>query len=256
MRSFILLPCLCLLTAACATRVFIPTNRFLSPESSGDIWRGDVKLASAGVTQVQIADDMTLVSPDLTPVLSRNSSLLVGGSLGVASFLDLYINATASAPLFAGVKLQLLGDPAPSAKAGNFSLALAGGAAMSSTKQTYESGGVKGESEMKFSGWEATVLLGYRFGDNFMMYTGPFKSSVKTAAAIQRTISGVTTVTAQPDGIGESTGGVLGLRWGSSVYFTIEGAYSNNQWTREKPSELKAEELNALVGGLAIGGAW
>jgi hypothetical protein len=256
MRNFVLLLILGFATSGCATRFYIPTNRFQTPESSGNLWRGDIKIASAGVTQVQIADDTTSLNPDLTPILSRNSALQIGGSLGLASFLDLYANVTVSSPTFVGMKVQVLGNPAPGAKAGNVSLAILGGVATSSTKQNYDSSGVSGTSEMSFSGWEGAALLGYRWSENFLVYTGAFKSHVKTEATIKRTSNSITTVTAQPDGVGESSGAIFGVRWGNSIYISIEGISSANQWTRKKPTEQKADELNALVGGVAIGGAW
>jgi len=244
------------LVTGCASRFFIPTNRFLSPETDGALWKGEVKLGSAGVTQVQLADSMTSTTPDITPILSRNSSIYFGAELGLASWLDVYYSGVASAPGFVGLKIQIIGDPASTAKAGNFSIALAGGPGFGSAEQTDGSDDLKGKTKMKFTGWETALLLGLRLSDSFLIYAGPFKTHVQTNTEIQRTQNSVTTTTAEPHGTGDISGINLGLRFGKSIFLNIEGSYTTNQWTRTNPTELKADDLNALTGGVAVGGAW
>jgi len=100
------------------------------------------------------------------------------------------------------------------------------------------------------------LLLGLRLSDSFLIYAGPFQSHVQTNTEIQRTHNSVTTTTAEPHGFGDMSGVNLGLRFGKTLFLVIEGSYTSNQWTRTNPTELKADDLKALTGGFAIGGAW
>ena len=205
---------------------------------------------------MQLTEDMTSSNPDLNPILSRNSAMTLAGGLGLHKILDLYATAMSNGPNMVGLKLQILGNPAPGAKAGNFSVALAGGGAFSSSSNYYESDGVRGDADTSFSGWEAMLLMGYRTNENFLIYAGPFQSHFKTETVIKRKSGTSVNVTGEPNGTGDFTGGSVGVRLGNSIYVALEGTYTSAKWTREKPTELKANDLNSWVGGIAFGGAW
>jgi len=256
MKQFIFLLSFAVLTTGCATRFLVPANRFVLPENTGALFKGDVKTGMASTGQVELADDVTAASPDTTPILSRNSAVHIGADLGLASFLDIYFTKISGGPTFAGLKIQLLGAPISTAKSGNFSLALAGGSGFGSITQNTEVGTIKGESELKFTGWEALLLLGYRPADSFLIYAGPFTSHIATDAKIKRTANAVTTTTAEPSGSGDFSGVNMGFRWGYHFFIVVEGSYINMKWTREKPTELKASDLSSFVSGITLGGAW
>ena len=86
MKQFIFLLSFAVLTTGCATRFLVPANRFVLPENTGALFKGDVKTGMASTGQVELADDVTAASPDTTPILSRNSAVHIGADLGLASF--------------------------------------------------------------------------------------------------------------------------------------------------------------------------
>jgi hypothetical protein len=256
MKTLLILSMILLTTAGCATKFYLPGNRFITPESSGGLWKGEVKLGALGVTDVNIANDMTSTSPNLTPAMNKNSTMSLGGQLGLHERLDFYLNSVMGGPNYAGVKVQLLGDAATTAKADNFSLALVGGGAFSNTRLTASNGDIQGESTLKYSGWEAMVLLGYRPSDSFLLYAGPFQSVVNADVAIKRTQGGTTTVTGEPDGNGEMRGITGGLRFGQNFFLNLEVTATETVWTREQPSRLATDKFSDTAFGAAIGGAW
>jgi hypothetical protein len=245
-----------LLTPACATKFYLPGNRFITPESSGGLFKGDVKLSALGVTQVQVSNSMTSTAPDLTPVLIKNSSLGLGGQMGLFENFDVYLNGVMGGPGYAGVKVQLLGDPAATAKASNFSLSVAGGGAFSNTKLSSSENDVQGESILKYSGWEAMVLLGYRPSDILLLYGGPFQSVVNADVTLKRTQNNVTSVTAEPNGSGEMRGVTAGLRFGQNFFLNLEVSATETAWTRHQPSKLVTEKFTDTAFGAALGGSW
>lgn len=252
---FALLFCSVVLSA-CATKFYIPGNRFLSPESSGGFGHGDFKTGAIGVTDVQVASDMTVTSPDLTPKMNKNSSLSAGGQFGLFEKFDLYLTGVMGGPNFVGVKYQLLGDPAAAAKAENLSLSLAGGAAFSNSLVKSSSGDVQSESKINFSGWEALLLLGYRPMDSILLYAGPFQTVVNADVAIKRTQSNVTTVTAEPDGSGEMRGLIGGVRFGQNFFFSAELSATETTWTRQQPTRYVTDKFTDTALGAVIGGTW
>lgn len=258
MRKYkLLITSICILgSAGCASKFYIPGNRFLIPENSGGTWKGEFRTGGVGVTQVQVADDITSSSPDTTPKLVENSSAALGFNLGLFSRLDLYGNAVAGGPSFAGLKLQLLGDQNSSAKANNFSLAIAGAAALGSETLDAESSGIKGQSKLKFSGSQVLALMGYRLADDLLFYVGHSVDKIKADVTVQRTQNGTTTTTAEPDGIGELTATTAGLRFGKSFFLNLEYSLMKTKWDREQPTQLAATDLEEGAFGAAIGGSW
>lgn len=245
-----------LLLSGCSSRLYIPGNRFLSPESSGRLLAGDVKIGGVGVTHVQVADDITSATPDTTPVLLSNSSLLIGAQLGLLPPLDMYFTSAAGGAAVLGGKLQLVGDSAAEAKAGNLSVTVAGGIVTGNRDQSVETSGLKGRSTIDFSGWEGLFSVGYRTSDSALLYLSPFVSRTKARVNIERTAGGTTSTTAEPHGFGDMKGVSLGLRLGKTYFLAMEGSVTETQWTRTQPSELKSERFVDKALGLGVGGSW
>lgn len=253
---------LSLLSSACASKFYVPGNRFLSPESGGKFMRGDIKTGGVGVTSVQVADDITLQNPDTAPKLEKNSAGLIGTQLGIVNRLDLYATMPLGGPLFAGAKVQLLGDSFQDAKKGNFSLSLAGGVATGTQTQTVGvSAGANNstsyESKTKFSGYEALLIAGYRVSDWTLFYLSPFYTHIDAKVTLQQTSgTGVTTVNATPQGAGDMKGATLGLRLGKHFFVNGEVSLTETTWEQKEPVEVKADKFSNVAVGFALGGAW
>lgn len=248
----------CFLMGCASTKFFIPANRFMIPETGGGLGLGEASGGGVGVIGVEITPNMNVASPDTTPELSKNSALSTGLQLGLFSFIDLYYNVAVGAPAAAGLKIQLLGDPKRTAKAGNFSLAVAGGGVFGDSKQTSSSTSSKASSELDFKGWEGMALIGYRPSDIVLFYAGPFQTHVEADIKISRTIlsSGVTTVTSEPNGEGDVKGVTVGMRIGYHFFFNLEVSKTETVWTRNEPTILASEKFENVALGISLGGAW
>lgn len=244
------------LFTGCGTHVYIPGNKFMSPEASGHFLGGEFKAGLGGVTDARLTSDMTAVAPDTTPELNKNSTLLVGGQLGLLPALDVYFSAGRGTSDVIGGKLQLIGASAQEAKAENFSVAIAGGFVFGDVPQSSGTDQISGKATVNFSGWEALANIGYRPFDSLLIYAGPFASRTETKAVVERTELGVTTVTARPEGCGEMRGVSLGFRAGTNFFITAEGSLTETVWTRTSPSDFKTDKFTDQAVGVAVGGSW
>lgn len=245
-----------LFSVGCAAKFRIPGGRFMTPESSGQFAKGDIKAGMSGTVDVEVADNITSSSPDTTPLLHENSDPALALQVGLMERVDLYYTAVLGSAEFAGAKLQIIGDSAANSKSGNFSLALAGGASFGSQDLTSSTNSVEGEANLDFSGWEAMLLIGYRPTDSTVVYLGPSVINLQSDVTIQRTSGGTTSITAQPHGEGEVVATTLGLRTGQSIFLSLEATFFKANWKRTNPTVLEAEEYSDTLLSAAVGGAW
>ncbi len=211
------------------------------------------------MTSVEQAHNITDVAPDTTPRLAKNSAAFVGLQLGLINHIDIYANEAFGGPVFAGVKLQLVGDPFKDAKSGNFSFSVAGGVAsgnVTESQGTDTATSTKSSSDATFGGYEAMVIMGYRPSDWTLIYVSPFTSHITAKTKIQQSTAGVATVTAQPDGQGDMKGASAGLRFGKYFFVNGEVSITETKWKRMKPTVYETEKFSNVALGVALGGAW
>ena len=127
---------LVLAVCGCAVKVQMPTTVAIYPEARGGFLKGNVDIRAYKAAEVTLATDTTGVTPDTTPSFAQAEGAGVGAELGIFPSLDLYLTTGYNSANVFGVKYQLLGDSAKDAKAGNFSLAIAGGFAAGQKKTT------------------------------------------------------------------------------------------------------------------------
>jgi hypothetical protein len=238
----------------CASNFYIPSNRFLIPESSGELLSGEFRAGAIGVAEVQVADDMTLANPNTTPQLTKNTTLGFGLDLGFTERFGIYIDGATNAPSVIGVKYQFMGDPLAVSEKGNKSLALAVGVMNGSQSEATSVNSVNGNTKFDFSGWESVLLVGYRPYDELLLYGGPFISTINAQVVVSGGPTGG--VTAEPDGSGGSRGCSFGVRYGELGFIDLEFAYLETNLQRTSPTALAANQLNDFAIGLATGGSW
>ncbi len=261
MRKLIYLGFFCL-NFSCAVKVKMPAQRFITPETNGHFMKGGIGIGGGGAASVQVVDDRFSSTPSTVPSITKDSETSANVHLGLASFMDLYYHAGSESPVYVGAKIQLLGDPSETSKQGNFSLAIAGAAAFgsdddSSTIEAGTSSEVISNVDVKYGGWEAMVLLGYRPSDKVIVYTGPFQTETTAEVTVTRSTAGTTTTTASPKGKGTHNGIVAGVRFGKNFYFGIEGSKSEATWTRTEPlPESEAAPKDIWHWGLSTGFGW
>lgn len=208
-----------LFSTGCAIKVTMPVNRMEPPETSG---KSKIKI-NAGIGGSNVAvltSDHTVTPPNTSnPTYEKGSHFHFGVGYGVSDAFELQIRSDR----LVNLKVQLLGEPRSTAKAGNFSFALTAGAGYSDTSKTGSH--ISGSSATtKLSDYilDGAVILGYRFEPFLMVYGGGFVSR-KNYSGTHSSGS-----TLNFSGYAENVGGNAGLEVGSSSFQArIEGAYAN-----------------------------
>lgn len=178
--------------SGCATSVNVnlPSTRFDSPEVLGT--GGDFELGAViyGANKIQLVSDAAS-RPPVQGELSYGQSLAASanGYLGLAERLDMRFSlglagddGLSMVPPTVGIKLQVLGDPAASAKKGNLSLSLSAGAGVGTSTQSgdqmvlFGPGGFPWESEATTYFYELGAILGTRVSDTVLMYGASYFS--------------------------------------------------------------------------------
>lgn len=173
--KFLLLLSLYLL-GGCATKYIIPGNRFLTPETQGGTFHGQVEIQQTSANQLTIDTTNNSIDDGVIYNTTTRTGFLFSDSL-FDSF-DFVWSHTGSANSLLGGKLQLIGDPRLSKAAGH---KLAVGALFGANEHETEDGSVKFE----LGGREFLLLYGYRITENFLPYVSYSRAAYDFNGKIQ-----------------------------------------------------------------------
>lgn len=157
---FILLTFLFALTG-CATKYMLPGNRFITPESQGEAFRGQVEVQKTTGNELTLDYEGNSLEGVNYKEVSRTGFLL---SNSLFNQFDLVWSHTAGANSMIGGKFQFLGGSRVSKEVGH-KLALA--ALIGSNEHETDDKQV----EFTLGGQEYLVLYGYRFVEALMAYS-------------------------------------------------------------------------------------
>ncbi len=150
------------LASGCATKYMLPGNRFLTPESQGEAFRGQVEVQKTSGNEVSIdTRDNSIEDGVLYSDVSRTGFLF---SNSLFNQFDLFWSHTAGANSMLGGKFQFMGGSRVENSIGH-KLAIA--AAIGSNEHETDDGVV----EFTLGGQEYLVLYGYRFLEEVMAYS-------------------------------------------------------------------------------------
>lgn len=140
----------------------LPGNRFLTPESQGEAFRGQFEIQKTTGNELSIDTRNNSVDEGVLYAEVPRTGFLFSNSL--FNQLDLFWSHTAGANSMLGVKFQFLGGSRVS-KALGHKMALA--AAIGSNEHETDDGVV----EFTLGGQEYLLLYGYRFIEEVMVYS-------------------------------------------------------------------------------------
>lgn len=155
--------------SACATRFIVPGNRFLTPESQGGVFNGQLEMQSGSANQLVVNTSEGNTDKGVIYGSIARTGFLASTSL--LDELDLFWSHTGAANSMLGAKFQFLGGNRLTKEVGHkMALALAMGGNEHITE---------GADEIQFtlSGQEFMFLYGYRFSENVMPYLNVSKST-------------------------------------------------------------------------------
>jgi hypothetical protein len=153
---------LLLLLTSCATKYLIPGNRFITPESQGDAFRGQLEFQQASATNLTIDTSQGTVDHGvLYEEVTRTGFLL---SNSVFNKVDVIWSHTGGSNSLLGGKFQFMGDPRIAKSAGHKAsvAALFGG----NEHETDDK-----DLSFELTGREYLALYGYRISEAVLIYT-------------------------------------------------------------------------------------
>jgi hypothetical protein len=158
-----ILQLLCLLLLpACATKYLISGNRFITPESQGEAFRGQIEFQQTGANQLTIDTNNGTVDNGVIYKDVSRSGFLFSNSL-FDSF-DIVWSHTGGANSMIGGKFQFLGGSRISNSTGHkASLGILFGGNEHETDEK--------SVEFKLTGKEYLLLYGFRVNENFFPYS-------------------------------------------------------------------------------------
>ncbi|MES2528636.1 MAG: hypothetical protein V4598_16250 [Bdellovibrionota bacterium] len=234
----LLLTAFLFLLTGCATKYMLPGNRFLTPESQGEAFRGQIEVQKTTGNELSIdTTNNTIDDGVLYSEVSRTGFLL---SNSLFNQLDLYWSHVAGANSMLGGKFQFMGGSRVS-KATGHKLAIA--AAIGSNEHETDDGVV----EFTLGGQEYLILYGYRFIPEFLLY------------------SSVAQANYQFDGIIHSSGALDGLRpkissrvmsMSAGMEASVDPVFAKLEFTYQSISSDKTSAYTHFITGLSIGYAW
>ncbi len=151
-----------LFLSGCATKYILPGNRFVTPETQGSIFRGQMEFQQTGATQLTIdTSNGTVDDGVLYDKVIRSGFLMSNSLMDIVDFVWSHTGGSAS---MLGGKIQFVGGSRSQNSAGpKASVAvLAGG-------NDYETD----DKEIKFNlgGTEYLLLYGFRFNPAILTYS-------------------------------------------------------------------------------------
>jgi hypothetical protein len=161
MHVFLLL--VLFLLEGCATKYILPGSRFITPESQGGVFRGQVELQQTSAPQlVAMVDDGTVDNGVESQIVNRTGFLV---STSLLEQIDLIWSHTGGGNSLLGAKFQVLGA-SRSAKGTGEKLAFS--AAFGGNEHD-----VEGQTGVEFNltGQEFMAMYGYRFSELFLIYS-------------------------------------------------------------------------------------
>jgi hypothetical protein len=234
----LLLICLTFFVASCATKYVVPGNRFITPESQGDAFRGQAELQGTRGNQLRIDTSNGTVDDGVTYETISRSGFLVSNSL--FDQLDIFWSHLGGGNSMLGGKFQFLGGSRASAGAGHkMSVALAFG------QNEHEDD----DEDIKFQlgGREFLLLYGYRFTPMVMPYTSFSYATYDFSGEI----SGSSPVSGEKP---EFKTKVLSLNGG--VELSFNSFFTKLEGTYQKLKTTDTKDKNNFIIGYSFGLSW
>jgi hypothetical protein len=161
--------------SGCATKYIIPSNRFITPETQGDAFHGQVEI------QQSVGNQLTIASENGESKVNYGEVQRTGFLLSNSFFdqFDLYWSHLGGANSMLGAKFQFVGAPRVGNGAGH---KLAVAAAVGGNEHEPDDKTI----EFELSGKEFLLLYGYRFNEMILVYSNLSYATYKFEGRVLR----------------------------------------------------------------------
>lgn len=227
------------LLSGCATKYLVPGNRFITPETQGGAFRGQIELQQASATQATIDTEQGTVTEGVKYSEVDRFGFLFSNSL-FDSF-DLIWSHTGGSTSMLGGKLQFLGSPRTGNGAG---YKLSAAALFGGNEHETDDKSV----EFELAGKEVLILYGYRVNQFVLPYSSfsyasyDFSGKIKSKDPV---LNGL-----RP----ETNTKTMGLSAGLEI--TLDSFFGKLEATYQQLSTTDTKERSELLLGYSLGFSW
>lgn len=228
-----------LLIYGCATKYMLPGNRFLTPESQGEAFRGQVEIQKTTGNELSIdTTNNTIDEGVLYSQVSRTGFLL---SNSIFNQFDLFWSHVAGANSMLGGKFQFMGGSRVSKSLGH-KMSLA--AAIGSNEHETDDGVV----EFTLGGSEYLILYGYRFVEEILAYTSISQANYTFDGRINSTNN-------QLDGLRPNINTrIMSISGGFEA--SVNPVFAKLEFTYQSLNTEKTKNRVQYITGLSVGVSW
>lgn len=226
-------------TTGCATKYIVPGNRFITPETQGGAFRGQIEFQQTSANQLTAnVENGTVDEGVLYTEISRSGFLF---SNSFFEKFDLLWSHTGSANSMLGGKFQIIGGSRTANAAGH---KLSFGALFGGNEHETEDESV----EFELSGRELILLYGYRITENVLPYTSFSYASYDFMGKIKSKDAALNGL--EPKYVTDVKTLSGGLEFSLEAFFAkLEGSYQ--QLTTEN-----TKDKSRFIIGYSVGYSW
>ena len=223
----------------CATKYMLPTNRFITPESQGGAFRGQIEVQKTTGNELSIdTSNNTVDEGVLYSQVSRTGFLL---SNSLFNQFDLFWSHVAGANSMLGGKFQFMGE-SRTAKSVGHKMSLA--AAIGSNEHETDDGVV----EFTLGGQEYMLIYGYRFLEEIMAYTSVSQANYIFDGRIN-------SKNAQLDGLRPKFNTRI-ISFSGGVEASVDPVFAKLEFTYQSLNSEKTKNRTHYITGLSVGVSW
>jgi hypothetical protein len=224
----------------CATKYILPGNRFITPETQGGIFRGQLELQQTDGALLTVRTDNAPSNNGVEYSDIKRTGFLFADSL--FERFDLVWSHTGSANSMLGGKFQILGG-ARTANATGHKVAVAallGG-------NDHDTDGPN-KVEFNLQGREYLAIYGYRFTENVLIYTSLSTSTYDFEGVIKSSDSSINGF--EP----HAKTNLLALSGGAE--FSVDSFFGKLEATYQQISTTKTSQKDRFCLGYSVGFQW
>lgn len=223
----------------CATKYMLPGNRFITPESQGEAFRGQIEVQKTTGNELSIDTRNNKVDEGVLYSEVPRTGFLFSNSL--FNQLDLFWSHTAGANSMLGGKFQFMGGSRVSKSLGH-KLAIA--AAIGSNEHETDDKVV----EFTLGGQEYMFLYGYRFMPEVMLYSSLSQANYNFDGHI-------TSSNAALNGKRPNINSRI-MSFSGGLEASVDPVFAKLEFTYQSISTDKTKAYSHYITGLSVGYAW
>ena len=220
------------LLCSCSSSVdfHMPSQRFLSPEASGELLKGSLRVGYHSSQKVVVLANTNTNPVDESSSIGGAAGISLGANLGVWDRIDLYARSYNDSPMVFGAKVQVLGGAGPKEKGLKVSLAAGFGRASKEENNNeidLTNSEVDSVVNADYDRNDYSAQVGYRFNDRLLLYASVGKAEYETEGTVKQGSSTVLSYSEE----GEQTDYSLGCLLSKNTFsIQLEAGLSQGKW--------------------------